>query len=41
MFKQRLLTAVLLIPIVIGLIYFGNSWALSSAILATMRSDVS
>jgi phosphatidate cytidylyltransferase len=33
MFKQRLLTAIFLIPIVIGLIYFGNSWALSAAVL--------
>src|SRR3990167_822897 len=33
MFKQRLITALALIFIVLGLIYYANSWVLSVAIL--------
>lgn len=33
MFKQRLITALILIPIVLGMIYFANKWILSIAIL--------
>ncbi len=33
MFKQRLLTALVLIPLVLMLIYYANSWVLSFAIL--------
>lgn len=33
MFKQRLITALILIPLVLIMIYYGNSWVLSFAIL--------
>lgn len=33
MFKQRLLTALVLIPLVLGLIYYANPWILSFALL--------
>ena len=33
MFKQRLITALILIPLVLALIYYGNSWVLSFVIL--------
>lgn len=34
MFLQRLITAIILIPLVLGLLFYGNVWVLSTAIVA-------